>query len=103
MPTSSTLRRPKKTSATPRYDERELMKRVAEVCRGLTLREQEERFGLSRESIRRYGLGHVSPSLPYIARICLETGVSAEWLLFGTGPRMAADRATTKKHELKQV
>lgn len=103
MPTSNTLRRQKKTSAIPRYEEREVMKRAAEICAGLTLREQEQRFGISHESIRRYRLGQVSPSLPYIARICLETGVSAEWLLFGTGPRVTADRATPKKHKLKQV
>lgn len=92
----------RKTKPTACYDEVEIMRRVAEVSAGLTLREQQQRFGVSHESIRRYHRGMNSPSLSFIARVCLETGVSAEWMLFGTGARFSPERGQARKRSLQQ-
>lgn len=88
---------------TAHFDPAAVAARAAELCAHLPLREQQTILGVSHESLRRYHLGLVRPSLGYIARLCIETGASAEWLLFGHGEKMAAGRKPARHNQLAQA
>lgn len=62
-----------------------LSERLAKVCRGMGYRSVASCTGSSHESARRYILGITRPDPEFLARVCEEFGVSAEWLLCGRG------------------
>lgn len=74
-----------KRSGSVAFDPAAVMCRASELLAGQSLRQRASLTGLRYESIRRYHAGICAPSLEYIARVCLATGVSANWLLFGKG------------------
>ncbi|MFG0275287.1 MAG: helix-turn-helix domain-containing protein [Phycisphaerales bacterium] len=73
--------------------------RICSVVEGLSFRELAECTGLNAETIRRYVRG-ADPSVAFIARLCEVFDLSAEWLLFGRGPR---DRADAVEHALRSA
>ena len=75
----------------------ELHDRINSVVAGLSFREVAELTGLNAETIRRYVRG-ADPSVAFIARLCEVFELSAEWLLFGRGPR---DRDDALEHTLR--
>lgn len=46
--------------------------------------------GVNAESVRRYMQG-ATPSVEFVAKLCREAGINADWLLTGRGPMRAAD------------
>jgi transcriptional regulator with XRE-family HTH domain len=74
----------------------ELNDRINSIVAGLSFRELAELTGLNAETIRRYVRG-ADPSVAFIARLCEVFELSAEWLLFGRGPR---DREDALEHTL---
>lgn len=66
--------------------------RVSELCAGQTAQRLHERTGIHGESIRCYLRGHSALTVEFVARLCLATGASAEWLLFAIGSVRAEGR-----------
>lgn len=75
-----------------RSDPAAIMARAAELTTCQPLRTQAELLGMNYETIRRFHRGMNPPSLEYVTRLCLATGVSSVWLLFGRGAREAEGR-----------
>jgi transcriptional regulator with XRE-family HTH domain len=46
-----------------------------------------ERFGIPQTTWSNYEKGKNEPDFAFINKVCLEFRVSADWLLFGHGPR----------------
>lgn len=67
-----------------------LSERLSKVCRGMGYRSVASCTGSSHESARRYILGITRPDPEFLARVCEEFGVSAEWLLCGRGSMFTA-------------
>lgn len=63
---------------------RELVARVQLACTGYKPGELAERMNLHPETVRRYLRGQ-KPSPEFLAGICRELNVSAQWLLLGQG------------------
>jgi hypothetical protein len=67
-------------------DQSEITRRIADVLGETSYRQAAEITGVSHETIRRMVLGS-NIGLGAVAAFCRGFEVSAEWLLFGTGPR----------------
>jgi len=50
-------------------------------------------MGVSQNTQGKYERNDVVPDGDYLAKICRDYGVSAEWLLLGSGDQAAANRA----------
>lgn len=59
--------------------------RLASAAQGLSYRRLAKLTNVHPETARRYMQGQ-SPSVEFITAFCEQLGVSAEWLLHGTGP-----------------
>lgn len=63
----------------------DLSDRLRQVMRecGMTVAELAEAAGVSKSAMEKYLAGPSSPRAQVIARLCLKTGVTADWLLLG--------------------
>ena len=76
-------------SVAPSVLDEQLEQRVRDMCAGLSSRELGALGDVSAETARRYrNTGRASPQ--FLCRVASATGVSAEWLLFGRGPRQSS-------------
>lgn len=87
MPSEAVPKRPPRAADSERSEGYRLglSERLAKVCRGMGYRSVASWTGSSHESARRYILGITRPDPEFLARVCEEFGVSAEWLLCGRG------------------
>ena len=65
--------------------------RLGEISAEVGEAEMAERTGAGAEAVRRFVAGESEPGLGFIIALCREYGLSAEWLLFGVGPRDLRD------------
>lgn len=73
--------------------------RLKIVAGDRTYRHLSELTGTHHETVRRYMQGQ-SPGVEYLTALCVALGISAEWLLTGTGPMRRAD---VKAHALGEA
>lgn len=66
--------------------------RIEEALGHESFRRLSDSLHVHAETIRRQLSGSAGVSLRLVAAVCTKTGVSADWLLFGTGPRTEAER-----------
>ena len=57
--------------------------RIRELRGTETQKQWEARFGVTRDTIRRYENGKNPPDADFIVKLCQAYNVSADWLLFG--------------------
>jgi len=67
---------------------RELTQRLQCAAAGMAAAQVARLTDSISETVRRYLLGVTAPSPQFLAAFCVSLGVSPEWLLCGTGPRM---------------
>jgi len=80
-------------------DSSPLHDRLGAVLSGLSYRQIGELTGHNAETARRYMQGQ-SPSVEFLAAVCVKIGVNGAWLLTGRGPMKAKD---VKAQALKQA
>ncbi|MBX3356959.1 MAG: helix-turn-helix transcriptional regulator [Phycisphaeraceae bacterium] len=64
--------------------------RMTALIESKSRREIARATGVSTETLRRYLRGD-SPSCEFVMALCEEFGVSAHWLMFGSGPLRSSD------------
>lgn len=69
--------------------------RLREAVGTRTYRHLAELTGTHHETVRRYMQGQ-SPSAPFLAKLCEELGLNANWLLNGHGPMHRSELRTTE-------
>ncbi len=83
---TSPTRRRVAGSESYRLVEATIRGRILEITGHLSIAALAGAIGLNHESVRR-ALRNGSVSLELATRVCFHFGVSAEWLVFGSGPR----------------
>jgi transcriptional regulator with XRE-family HTH domain len=71
------------------YSPSEAMARVRQYCRGMSPGQVARAIGAEAETVRRSFAGKHDLSVSFLAKFCAATGVSADWVIHGTGPRPA--------------
>lgn len=69
--------------------------RLRELCSGISQVQLQDMTGINHETMRRQLRGISRPTVEQTARICRCFGVTADWLLFGTGAGPARNRRTS--------
>lgn len=80
-------RRKKRNGVRSWYSHPAFLKRLRDLCAECSFDELELMTGINRETMRRQIRGENRPTAEQAARVCETFGVSADWLLFGRGPR----------------
>jgi len=66
--------------------------RIKELRGTETQANWETRFGVTKNTIRRYESGANPPDTNFIARLCEAYGINAHWLITGEGPKFLDDQ-----------
>jgi transcriptional regulator with XRE-family HTH domain len=64
-----------------------LGERLKQLRTGYSQQAVAERFGIPQTTWSNYEKGKNEPDFAFIDKVCLEFRISADWLLFGRGPR----------------
>jgi hypothetical protein len=86
---SGAARAPQKAECAP--ERTHLHERIGEACGDRSISEISRLTRTNHETTRRYVRGLSRPTTKFLSAVCQFSGVTAEWLLCGLGPKLQAD------------